>query len=88
MLTYIHIYFLLTDEQYNKLTTQQRDILGYIAKYGSITPMDAFAYLGITKLSTRISEMKVIGISFSQVYESGVNRSGRKVHYMRYGRAA
>lgn len=81
-------YFCLTVEQFEKLTGQQMDILCYIFDYGSISPMEAFADLGITKLSTRISEMKVLGIQFDQAYEDRENRFGKKVHFMRYRKAA
>ena len=81
-------YFHLTDDQEQHITSQQADILMFIYRFGSITPMDAFNELWITKLSTRVSEMKAMGISFDQKYESRVNLSGRRVHYMRYRRAA
>ena len=81
-------YFNLTLEQIEKLTNQQLDILYYIFDYGSISPMEAFSDLGITKLSTRISEMKVLGIRFDQNYEGRVNRLGKKKYYMRYRKAA
>lgn len=80
--------FSLTVEQYMKLTDQQFMILEYICSFGSITPMEAFSELGITKLSTRISEMKAIGIRFDQVYEGRENRFGKKVRFMRYRKAA
>ena len=88
MTDYIQTFFNLTDSQYNRLTIQQKQILDYIACFGSISPMEAFADLGITKLSTRISEMRMMGIQFDQTYEGGVNRIGRKVRYMRYRKAA
>ena len=47
-------YFNLTAEQFDNLTTQQLDILGYIYEFDSISPMEAFADLNITKLSTRV----------------------------------
>ena len=81
-------YFNLTADQFQKLTDQQMDILCYIYDFGSISPMEAFNDLGITKLSTRVSEMKVIGILFDQTYENRKNRFGKKVHYMRYRKAA
>ena len=88
MTDYIQIYFNLTDDQYNRLTVQQKLILDYIAAFGSITPMDAFETLHITKLATRISEMKALGIQFDQVYESRRNGEGKSVRYMRYRKAA
>ena len=81
-------YFSLTAAQVERLTCQHKDILCYIYDYGSISPMEAFADLGITKLSTRISEMKMLGISFNQGYESRENRFGKKVKFMRYRKAA
>lgn len=80
--------FNLTAEQFEKLTEQQIHILWYIHSFGSISPMEAFSDLGITKLSTRISEMKVLGIQFDQAYEGRENRFGKKVRYMRYRKAA
>ena len=88
MIDYIQVYFNLTDDQYNHLTTQHKQILDYIAAFGSISTMEAFSDLGNTKLATRISEMKDLGIRFDQAYESRVNRFGRKTRYMRYRKAA
>ena len=84
----IQIYFDLTESQIDRLTNQHKDILFFIYIHGSITPMDAFSELGITKLATRISEMKIIGVHFGQNYESRVNMMGKKSHYMRYRKAA
>lgn len=84
----IQEYFILTDDQFNRLTRQHKAILYLIIIRGSITPMDAFNELNITKLSTRISEMKKIGVRFDQSYESRTNLLGYTSHYMRYRRAA
>ena len=80
--------FNLTADQFQKLTTQQMNILWYICRFGSISPLEAFSDLLITKLSTRVSEMKAMGIQFDQQYEGRENRLGKKVRYMRYRRAA
>ena len=64
--------------------TQSERIIAYIEKYGSITPYEAFADLGITKLATRISEMTAQGMEFDKVVETSKNRYGQNVHYMRY----
>lgn len=87
-ITAIINYFSITADQFTRLTSQQLAILEYIRRYGSISPMEAFADLGITKLSTRISEMKMLGIQFAQDYESRTNRIGKPVRFMRYRRAA
>ena len=68
--------------------TQHEKILVYIDRFGSISPMEAFADLGITKLATRISEMRAEGMEFSQQMEKTKNRFGEPVHYMRYSREA
>ena len=80
--------FSLTLKQFEKLTTQQFNILWYISTYGSISPMEAFSDLGVTKLATRISEMRMLGIQFDQDYEGRLNRFGKKVRFMRYRKAA
>ena len=80
--------FDLDVKQFMKLTNQHLDILWYICKFGSISPMEAFSELGVTKLATRVSEMKSIGIRFDQGFESGKNRFGKSVRYMRYRKAA
>lgn len=67
--------------------TQHELILKYMDDFGSISPMEAFSDLGITKLATRISEMSRKGYSFSKTLESSKNRYGQSVHYMRYAKA-
>ena len=64
--------------------TQSERIIQYIADFGSISPMEAFRDLGITKLATRISEMRRGGIEFEKCREKSTNRYGETVHYMRY----
>lgn len=66
--------------------TQRQRILDYIDKHGSITPMEAFNELGITKLATQISYMRRDGIKIKKVFEKGYNRFGEICHYMRYSR--
>lgn len=64
--------------------TQREAILQYIEDFGSITPMQAFGDLGITKLATRISEMRKDGIDFKIEMVRSKNRYGKTVHYARY----
>lgn len=66
---------------------QHEKILGFIDEFGSITPMEAFADLGITKLSTRIGELARAGVKFDKEMVTGENRYGEPVRYMRYRRA-
>lgn len=63
--------------------TQKRLILDYITDFGSITPMEAFD-LGITKLATRISEMRKEGRQFKIEQVKGKNRYGKTTRYARY----
>ena len=64
--------------------TQAKRIIEYINRFGSITPMEAFRDLGITKLATRISELRKTGIEFNKEYIKSKNRFGEDVYYMRY----
>ncbi len=64
--------------------TQSERILAYIREFGSISPMEAFSDLGITKLATRVSEMSRDGIRFKKQMEKTKNRYGEAVSYMRY----
>ena len=64
--------------------TQHEMILNYITDFGSITPMQAFGDLGITKLSTRISEMRKEGTEFKIEMLKGKNRYGKTIRYARY----
>ena len=64
--------------------TQHQRIILYLDRHGSITPMDAFVDLGITKLSTRIGELIRSGKQIIKVKEYGTNRYGEGIHYMRY----
>lgn len=64
---------------------QYQRIAQYIDRYGSITPRDAFADLGISKLSTRIGEMERKGlIKVERVTEKSNNRYGEPCSYTRY----
>ena len=48
--------------------TQSDRIMKYLEMNGSITPMEAFSDLGITKLATRISEMVRAGAKIKKTY--------------------
>lgn len=66
------------------MMTQREAILQYINEFGSITPMQAFADLGITKLATRISEMRRDGLRFKIETVNVKNRYGKSVSYAKY----
>ena len=63
-------------------------ILAYIEEHGSITTMEAFVDLGITKLSTRISELIRRGVKISKKTVTVPNRRGKLCRVTRYGKAA
>ncbi len=64
--------------------TQRQLILNYIQDFGSITPLQAFGDLGITKLATRISEMRKDGIQFKIESVKSKNRYGKTVTFAKY----
>lgn len=66
------------------MATQREQILNYIKVFGSITPMEAFADLGITKLATRISEMRRDGLNFKIESVKTKNRFGKSVRFAKY----
>lgn len=64
--------------------TQHELILEYLRANKSISPYEAFEHLGITKLATRIGELKKTGYVFTDYWAEGVNRFGEDVKYKRY----
>ena len=66
--------------------TQHEAIRKYIEDFGSITPMEAFNDLGITKLATRISEMRKRGEEFHIEMIPTKTRYGKATHYAKYSR--
>ena len=69
------------------ISNQKQQILDYIDRFGSITTFEAFADLGITKLTTRISELRrEDGIAIADTTVTGKNRLGKTIQYKRYRR--
>lgn len=64
--------------------TQIQRIVNYLNIFESITPMDAFMDLGITKLATQISRMIRMGYQIKKTMTKGTNRWGEPVHFMTY----
>lgn len=64
--------------------TQWARVIHYLQAFGSISPLEAFRDLGITKLATRISEMTELGFEFGKQREDAKNRYNENVTYMRY----
>jgi hypothetical protein len=64
--------------------TQVERIIKYMHDFGSITTMQAFTDLGITRLASRIHDLNRMGIEIEKETVSGKNRYGEPVHYARY----
>lgn len=63
---------------------QCEKIVYYIQMFGSISSMEAFQDLGITRLSARIYELRNEGYQFDEKFETAKNRFGESVTYKRY----
>lgn len=63
---------------------QQEMIIKYMTDFGSITPMEAFKDLGVTRLSAKIYILKREGYVFDEKRETVVNRYGKKVSFKRF----
>ena len=66
--------------------TQAEAIRQYIDDFGSISPMQAFQDLGITKLATRISEMRKNGEELNVIYVPYQTRYGKRTRYAVYSK--
>ena len=66
------------------MVTQKQLVLKYMEDFGSISPLEAFKDLGITRLAARISDLKETGVKINSTTESAISRYGRRVHYSRY----
>lgn len=63
---------------------QCEKIVFYIQMFGSISSMEAFQDLGITRLSARIYELRNEDYKFDEKFETAKNRFGESVTYKRY----
>ena len=64
--------------------SQKQRVLSYMEEHGSITSLEAFRELGVTRLSAVIFDLKEAGHIFDTVTESKPNRYGEKSRYARY----
>ena len=67
--------------------TQNERIIKYINEFGSISTLEAFTDLGVTRLASRICDLKDMGYEFDKKWESKNNRYGEPVSYVRYSLA-
>lgn len=59
-------------------------IIEYMKTHNGITSQDAFKYLGITRLSARIQELREAGYDITTVMIDGKNRYGEPVRFGLY----
>lgn len=64
--------------------TQKDMVLDYIDEFGSITPIDAFRDLGITRLAAVVCRLRREGHDIHNEREHALNRYGQTVRYARY----
>lgn len=64
--------------------TQCELVLKYIDDFGSITPIEAMADLGIMRLASRISDLKKAGYPIHKETAKGISRYGKPTHFARY----
>lgn len=58
------------------MVSQKKMVLDYIREFGSITPLDAFRDLGITRLSAIVFRLREEG--------HDIDRFGNRTRYARY----
>lgn len=59
-------------------------IIKYIQDFGSITTYESFTELGITRLPSRIFDLKQRGFEFSEEWITKKNRYGKPVSFKKY----
>lgn len=66
------------------MSKQQQRVLDYMLSFGSISSLEAFRDLGVTRLSAVIFDLKRKGVAIRSTTESTTNRYGEPVHFSRY----
>lgn len=66
---------------------QEREIIDFLRKYGSITTMQAFS-IGIARLASRVYDLRAKGVPIKSELVEVVNHKGEKCHVSRYWLAA
>lgn len=66
------------------MANQKQIVLDYIREFGSITPVDAFKDLGVTRLAAVVCTLRRDGHDIHKEREHAYNRYGKKVRYARY----
>ena len=66
------------------MASQKQMVLDYIREFGSITSLEAFRDLGITRLSAIVFKLREDGHDIDKAIETGKNRFGNRTRYARY----
>ena len=64
--------------------TQCEQVLKYMQDFGSITPLQALADLGVYRLGARIYDLRRDGYSISSRMITAKNRYGKRVRFAKY----
>ena len=68
----------------NTRPTQVDRVIAYMKQFGSVSTLDAFKDLGVTRLSARIFEIRKRGYKVKAEPIQAKNRFGEKSHIKRY----
>ena len=63
---------------------QHDKIIEYMQTHGTVTPMEAFSKLRITKLATRVGELRQGGWNIADEWVRGRDGDGMPTRYKRY----
>ena len=66
------------------MTPQEKLVLDYMERCGSITQKQSTDDLGVARLASRISSLRQSGYPIIKEWEYGTNRRGDKCHWARY----
>lgn len=66
------------------MASQQQMVLGYMREFGSVTPLDAFRDLGVTRLAAVVFELREDGHDMHAERGHGKNRFGHATRYALY----
>lgn len=66
------------------MVSQNERVLDYIEKFGSITQMEAINSLGIMRLASRVSELRMMGVPIEREMVTVHNRFGEDASIARY----
>ncbi len=56
----------------------------HLREFGSITTWESYAENGITRLSARIADLKLLGYEFDEEWLTRKNRYGKTISFKKY----